>query len=361
MIARQLCIVLGFLTLAPAVASAQHAPLRVAPAAAPAALRLLEFEATGIAWLDDSTLALIDGDSRQIVVASRSGTLRRIGREGSGPGEFRFPTSLLAERGTLLVADIGTRRVSRFDAQQQFIGSAPTPGPVLQLLGMEGNRVQLAWLDFAVTDGGPVVGELDFASGKSARRFAVFERDSALGVRTESMQGPTPFVAVAGGPGGLVVAASPQTYRVTAFDSAGKAIRHFGRSLRPVHRTEAEVEAVIAEGGSRIRRMAAAEGGNADAVAELRRSLLKQPKPHFLMNAVTLDAHGRLWVATTRGGARTEVDVFGPDGAFLGSVSLAGRVSALAVRSPWLAVISEPTSGEAEGVQGVHLYRIGGE
>jgi hypothetical protein len=361
MIVRQIGICLGFLTLAPAGAAAQHAPLRVAPAAAPSALRLLEFEATGIAWLDDSTLALIDGDSRQIVVASRSGTLRRIGRDGSGPGEFRFPTSLLTENGTLLVADIGTRRVNRFDAQQKFVGSAPTPGPVLQLLGVKGNRVQLAWLDFAATDGGPVVGEVDFATGKSARRFAVFERDSALGVRTETMQGPTPFVAVAGGSGQLVIAASPQTYRVTAFDSSGRAVRHFGRSLRPVHRTEAEVEAVIAEGGSRVRRMAAAEGGSSDAVAELRRSLLKQPKPHFLMNAVTLDARGRLWLATTRGGERTEVDVFGADGTFLGTVSLAGRVSALAVRTPWLAVISERTSGDEEGMQGVDMYRIGGE
>lgn len=361
MITLRLGTFLGILTLASSAASAQRVALRVTPAPAPPALRLLEFESTAIAWLDDSTLALIDSDSRQIVVASRNGTLRRIGREGDGPGEFRFPTSLLAEHGTLLVADIGNRRVSRFDAEQKFAGSAPTPGPVLQLLGATGNRVHFAWLDFAETDGGPVVGELDLATGKSARRFAVFERDSALGVRTESMQGPSPFVAVAGGPGGLVVAASPRSYRVTAFDSAGRATRHFGRDLRPVHRTEAEIEAVIAEGGSRVRRMAAAEGGSTDPTDALRRSLRKEPKPHFLMNAVTLDARGRLWVATTRGGDRTEVDVFGQDGAFLGTVSLAGRVSALALRLPWLAVISERTSGDEEGMQGVDLYRVGGE
>src|SRR5687768_3871507 len=117
MITLRLGSFLGILALASSVASAQRAPLGAAPAPVPPQLRVLAFEATALAWLDDSTLALIDSDTRQIVVASRSGTLRRIGREGDGPGEFRFPTSLLAERGTLLVADIGTRRVSRFDAQ----------------------------------------------------------------------------------------------------------------------------------------------------------------------------------------------------------------------------------------------------
>lgn len=352
---------LGLLTLVPSAATAQRTLPRLVPAAPPAELRILEFDAASVTWADDSTLVLIDSDVKQVVtIGTRSGVLRRIGREGSGPGEFRFPTGLLAAGGELLVADIGTRRVSRFDGQRRYSGSAITPGPTLQLFGVSGGRLRLAWLDFRPTAEGPVVGEIDLASGKTTPLFAVLARDSTLRVRTDGMPGPNPFVALAGGPGGTVVAASPQTYRVTVFDRSGRRVRSFGRDLRPQFRTDAEIESIVARSGRSLRSVGAAEAPGSDPVEALRRTLRKQPKPHFPMGGMAVDADGRLWIATSRGGSATELDVFAADGTFLGTLPLAGRVSAIAIRPGWLAALTERTSGDDEGFQGIDLYRIGG-
>ena len=74
---------------------------------------------------------------------------------------------------------------------------------------------------------------------------------------------------------------------------------------------------------------------------------------------VTMDAEGYTWVVTGRRGVRTELDLFGPGGEFLGTLTVAGKAALLAVRLPYLAVLAERTEGEDEGFQGIDLYRVG--
>lgn len=359
MTTHRLCPILALCLLTGSAASAQGLP-RVTPVAAAAPLRTLDFTATALIWTDDSTIALIDADAKQVVIAGiRSGTFRRIGRQGGGPGEFRVPTFLLARDGELIVDDIGARRVSRFDATGRFIDAKPTPGATLRLLGLDADRLRLAWIEFAPSGGGPTVTDLDLGSGKSVARFRVFARDSALAITSGAMPGPNPFLALASGPSGEILAGSSQAYRITVFDSAGRVLRTLGRRLPPVFRTDAEIDEIVERSGRTVRAMAAAEGASDDLVARLRSTLKKEPKPHFSMAGLATDGEGRVWVATSRGGARTEVDVFGTDGTYLGTLPLEGRVEALAIRLPWIAVLAERMEGQDEGMQGIDLYRVG--
>jgi hypothetical protein len=54
----------------------------------------------------------------------------------------------------------------------------------------------------------------------------------------------------------------------------------------------------------------------------------------------------------------TDVDVFAADGRFIGTVSMAGHVTTLAFRLPWVAVLTERQKGEDQGAFGLDLYRI---
>ena len=350
---------LAALALAASTAAAQRAP-RLTRAETPAALRTLDFSASSLAWVDDSAVALIDSDAKQLVVAGiRSGSLRRAGRQGGGPGEFRTPIFVLAENGEIIVDDIGARRLSRFDATAKFVAFTPTPGATLQLLAADRRRVRLAWLGFTPDGGGPMVSDIDLATGKATPRFSVFAQDSALAVTTDASQGPSPFLTIAAGRNGEILAGSPQTYRISVFDSSGRRLRTLSRKLPEAFRTDAEVEEIVQRSGRVMQAMAAAEGGGGAQLAEFKERLRKQPKPHFSMGGIAVDGEGRTWVSTSRGGSRTEIDVFGADGAFLGTVPVDGKVSALALRLPWLAVLSERTSGEDEGLEGIDLYRVG--
>ena len=89
-----------------------------------------------------------------------------------------------------------------------------------------------------------------------------------------------------------------------------------------------------------------------------RDELAKQPKWYFQPGGIEVDGAGRVWVATSRGGTNTDLDVFSPDGQFIGTRAVPGHVTAFAFRLPCLAVLGERQEGAAEGSFGVDLYRV---
>jgi hypothetical protein len=63
-----------------------------------------------------------------VVVMDTSGALiRRIGREGSGPGEFRNPRSLFVAGDSLRLVDAGNGRLAVFTTAGQFVRSQAAP------------------------------------------------------------------------------------------------------------------------------------------------------------------------------------------------------------------------------------------
>jgi hypothetical protein len=336
--------------VAPPLAPQSATPVLV-PVVLPTPLRTFDFRTGSIAWLSDSTVALVDMSASQVVIADlRHGTTTRHGREGSGPGEFRMPMYSVADAaGGHVLDDIGARRLTQFDARHSFVRQARSPGPTLRIVGWRGDTVRVVWVMFQ-PGSSPTVSDVNLATGDITTRYRLFDRDSTIIPPALDEPGGPALVAIgADGHGGLV-AGSPRTYRLAAFDSAGRSVRRFGRpGLKAAFRTEAELDEEIRQMQGQM---------PPDALRDARARLAKQPKPFFSLAGVEVDGAGRVWVATTRGGMATDVDVFAADGRFIGTVSMAGHVTTLAFRLPWVAVLTERQKGEDQGAFGLDLYRI---
>jgi hypothetical protein len=87
---------------------------------------------------DQGSILVLDGGDKTLKVYDASGQfVRRIGREGSGPGEFMVPTQLELRPNEIRVVDGRQSRFSRFDRNGKHLQTAPLGIPV----GMAVSRV----------------------------------------------------------------------------------------------------------------------------------------------------------------------------------------------------------------------------
>lgn len=86
-----------------------------------------------IAVSSKGTVYLADMDRHAVAVFSRAGTLiGRVGRKGAGPGEFGLIDRIVVTPGdSILVFDVGNRRMSLFSPTMALVREAPLPGQVL--------------------------------------------------------------------------------------------------------------------------------------------------------------------------------------------------------------------------------------
>ncbi len=108
------------------------------------------FRVRGAIRLSDGRIAVADGGSASLKIFDPAGGLAgTIGREGSGPGEFREPRFLARLPGdSLLVFDIGLGRLTVFGpdgeiAREARIGAAPR-SPASSVMGVFGDGSVLA-------------------------------------------------------------------------------------------------------------------------------------------------------------------------------------------------------------------------
>ena len=103
--------------------------------------------------LPDGRIAIVNAGGHQVrIVAPDGRTLRNVGREGSGPGEFRVPAWIGARGDTLVVADMLASRVSHFTDDGVFLRSAQFPeaaGLFPQVVGQYGDGTLLVAADDA--------------------------------------------------------------------------------------------------------------------------------------------------------------------------------------------------------------------
>jgi hypothetical protein len=281
-----------------------------------------------------------DRDDPRIRVFSSSGrSVRSFGRRGEGPGEFTgiervFPVS----GGSIAVVDMRLFRLIRVDTTGRHLSSislknfpfdaaaAPGSGSVLLLFSRFHPGTSF------IQSAGPSVDTLVGVIGP----MRDFPRVETPGEVHSLAVAPDGSVAVGDG---------TSEYRIRIFRNGRW--RDLTRTIPRKPRTPVEMaemqSRVLADG-----RKARAEGGQPSGD-------IAREKPHFEWMGFRYDSGGRLWVKTGRGDeTRTIFDVFAASAAYLGEVTVPGRVSSFSVSGTWLA-----TAGEnSDGVPQVTLWTV---
>jgi hypothetical protein len=321
----------------------------------------LDFRATGLTWIDDTTLVVIDRDDQQLVsLISQTGLQRRGARRGEGPGELEGAFMLLGPvEGGLLVADMRQRRLSEFTSDLGFVRSVQVPGLPIELLSWDESTVTAVWMRFNFTNdevrAEPAVGTIDLVSGVAQEHFSLFAPGGLSAPESDNPFSP-PFIAAARSQSGLILAGQSTEYRIVAFDGEGSVRYSTGRPNSDESYLSEEQKAA-----ERARR-ARVSGRRGPPPRELGRMLertLDAPQPFFEPAAFEIGPAGNLWIITTRQhDDSTEVDMFGPQGAYLTTLALKDRLSDLAFRGSRVAALVSRVAPEVEGVQGIDIYEI---
>jgi len=313
-----------------------------------------------IAWVTDSTLAIINRDDQEILIVTTAGdVVGRFGRKGSGPGEFTDAFAMwVGVSGDILVGDAMAMRVSRFDRDLEFQQSANVPGRPWHFLDWRDGRAVLMWLPMMPV-AGPTVGVVDLRAGSVVSSFSVFESDQGLAIPLPGapLQIPDPHIAAAALRPGHYAFASPQRYRIVVMDDAGTVLT---TSERPeVEREMPSAEEVQALEESIRRQAATLSPAPSPEQLQMMLDMARVPKPYFRPTAFTADDQGRLWLATDRGDPQsTEIDVLDADGRYLTTLEVPHEVRGMSIRLPRLAVFVERKHGSLEGEHGIDLYEV---
>lgn len=267
----------------------------------------------GVVQLDDGTVWVGDTHLHAIRVYTADGQyLRQVGREGEGPGELRYPSSMrLLPDGSVAVWDSGLIRVSRFDSAGHFMASF-TPRTIQMGLpaeefevDREGNLYLIAreFGDYSQIDQSTAAGRLEAARvalGIGTPRFWFKLRPDGeildsiyLEPFEQGAHADPEFTFTVLSPLGYKVVARNDEYAIELRRSGSQAVR-IERSWEPIEydREERQEKQRLADAAARR------SGRPAGRVPEL--------KPPF--SALWLDADGRIWVRLHQPGYRVAED-----------------------------------------------------
>lgn len=142
------------------------------------------FRVAGAGLFSDGRVAVaLNGPPELRIYDSTGDLVNRIGREGSGPGEFRFISSLWIGRGdTLATYDARLRRVSLFSESGQHLRDQPFRAPADVAAGLT------PWNVRGVLEGGHMVGVFSAVeedrTGAQRRPWTVVVLDSTASLIT---------------------------------------------------------------------------------------------------------------------------------------------------------------------------------
>lgn len=279
-----------------------------------------------LALADDGTLLVSETGDAHVKVFDASGRfLRRIGRSGQGPGEFRV--GFLAARGdTLLVQDPQAGRASTFRISDgAFLGSIPTTCCYWEPLGLDrrgravlpanhapddtASRSATAWIRLAFngTDADTV-----FVWEGRARSDRVFWEVGDG--QTMQMRMPVPYVPreveTVDRQGGWVTAWTGQ-YLLRATSTGDDTVALFGRPFAPAAVSASEKRRLVD-----IRVSAMAEDGDiSEAMLRAGMTTEKIPDRRPAFEQFHSDGRGRTWIARLMPdtASHAEFDLFDAD------------------------------------------------
>lgn len=268
-----------------------------------------------------------DGQALEIRVFGPDGSfIRRLGREGGGPGEMGglHGAAWLGED-TLLVVDNGNARLMRLTTEGEHVdhwpwlrigGSTRFYHPVgarelyAYAIGprLEGQRSRSLWVRY--TPAGPA-DSVDVPTAEQAPGAGVICRGNGIGFFENSY---ADGIVAAPAPGGQRVLGTRFEYRLAFVDGAGDTVRVLSRDAPPVPLTDADWDTVVSE----HRKFRDSWAG-----AQCEGSITRPPHRPILRH-VFHDHDGRLLVEhTTPEGAA--LDLFDREGRWIATLPLPKR------------------------------------
>ncbi len=278
--------------------------------------------ARSILLASDGRLIVVDPSYRSLLEFDPTGRLlRRLGREGAGPGEYREPYSVAWLGDTLALLDPGNGRIGLFEPDGRWLTSWPVPritgGQFIRLYRTPGafwsfslrptaSGSEGVFVRYSATGPGDTIVAVRKAPGLAASRTCRTP-DGGLTFFTTPYGGS--LVAIPAGGGTQAVAVTSQ-YAVAVLGPDGDTLRLIRRERPPVPVSDADWEAGSAEW---VRFRAQWPTASCDH-GEFERPAVKP-----VIIGMFVDDRGGLWVeALTPTGVR--YDVFDGDGRLEGTV-----------------------------------------
>ena len=331
------------------------------------------FQVLGVLKLSDGNLVIANGNDREFVVVDTAGkVLRRVGRRGSGPGEFemlgrplrssndRIVTLDLRLRRLTWIADTGIIRTAQLDP--------PTAVPQPSAVGvLADGSVLVTNGAFALSASGeprverdtlPVVRYLP--DGRLGNRVGVFPgvefgvRDNASNPGGPLTRSPREFGVASGLAvvGDRLVVADNGTGNITLYDGDGNRVRtlRFGDGARSV--TAADIQALRAERLEFI--------NDASRRGRVASDLAEHAHPRRIAPAfdprLFVDAGGNLWIGSYQMPADTSQSwrQVSLDGRQIGEIEVPSAFTPTDVNGRSMVGVWQDT----DGVQTVREYEL---
>jgi hypothetical protein len=334
-----------------------------APALVPvklhSSLEELDFKTQLALAIDKSgCIALTDEDEHQVVcVNPTTGAVKRIGRKGSGPGEFQLPLWVVARPGGgLAVHDAMTQAITLLSPTFAFEKSFKPDALLLALVAGRGDT--LFGIGFTAVDSSnrSEMNAILVTTGKTVRKFSLSALDSTGKFIDPAIPGKLSMVRYAAPTRSGWIAGSANEYAVFRSDLAGKKTGTMSRKLPPEPITEKEKRQVREQVDKQV---GGATPAQRKIVEDIVQKMLNRPRPPINAFGIVEDPQGRVWVPTTRIRAdSSEIDVFDSAGKFLGTRRIAGKVQRLQFSGGDLYALTEYTDGDREEMKGVLRFRI---
>jgi hypothetical protein len=330
----------------------------------------------GVRELPDGRLLVSDWiDETVSVVDLARQSVRRIGRRGAGPAEYRLPAALLPMPGdSTLLVDQGNERLTVIAPDLRIVRSfsshrpGMTHGITPRAIDRQGRfYFEIpAWADPAGNSDSVSVARFDLRDGKVERLVRV----RGITYREGSVRG-IPYVIFAArdvwqaAPGGRVAIVRSAPYvvewrEVNGSITRGRAVSRAQLPVTALDRTAyvthfMATAAVAGRGESGMTAMPASEK-TPEAIARLVAvQEFRRVKPPFTDRAPLIAADGTLWVERSVAmGSRPAWDLFDGRGAFIGGVILpAGRrLVALGSRAAYAAFV------DPDGLERLERYAL---
>jgi hypothetical protein len=321
----------------------------------------------GFAVSSEGAVAVLDPFNAAVILyRPETADTLRLGRGGEGPGEFVAPRRVLfVDSVTMAVYDRRLERISFWSTGGQHLGARSISGDVNGLghgIGARLLAVKLVPGPGGMADGSFRVSEVPMTAEDSIR--PILEMSPPR--EEDAQEGELPGICRScilhqADDGGFVVRPHTLEDHVLCTDSEGRIVHRWSAGRTPEIYSEEEWVRHRRRGheqfwGYVVDRF---PGPMPDAGAEFDESRLPPPELRSVLDntrgPLGVDGEGRLWTlpAVDRDQAG-ELDVFAPDGEYLGSLPLDVGPVQMSVRGEWIVVAYEDDLDEAV----LRVYRI---